>query len=82
MKDLILKFGFRSLTQLCDEKGWGIPSSSDLREFDSFHESVWVSDPIPDDEEVPDNYAMVYSYSDDRTYKCNKSFMQEVVVVK
>ncbi len=82
MKDLILKFGLRGLEELCEEKGWRVPSSSELKGFDSHHENVWTSDPVPDGEELPDNYGMVYSFPEDRTYQCNKAFMQEVVVVK
>jgi len=83
MKDLILKFGLGSLEVLCKEKGWKIPSSSDLEGYDSHHEYVWVSDPMDDPgEDMPENYGMVYSFKEDRIYKCNKNFKQNVVVIK
>lgn len=81
MKDLILKFGYTSITELGKEKGWSLPTSDELKGFDSHHRVVWTSDPMLDEgEEFPERYAMLYDYKTGKTEKCHKNFKQNIVV--
>ena len=81
-KSLILKFGFRALVGVCEDKGWRIPTKDELGSVpaSSEHKIVWVAD-VPPLKEDRENHAMVLDTTTGKMEVCNKNFMHHVVVI-
>jgi hypothetical protein len=81
MKELILTFGYNNILELCERKGWELPSSKDLiySKEKFVHESVWVTD-TPEKEEDVETHAYVYNFKRNKLILCNKNFKEHVVV--
>jgi len=81
LKPLIRKFGFRSILIECKKQNWKLPYAKDLIGKDLEYDQVWVRD-RPEKLEDLDTHAMVYQHSTGKTFLCNKSFMQNIIVIK
>ena len=82
-KNLIAKFGYRSLDATCKQKGWRIPTVEEIRENreDSPYNFVWVSDKPPKEEDR-ETHGLAYDFALDDVKLVNKSFMLHCIVVK
>ena len=78
-KDLILKFGYNKLQELCKEKGWRIPHSSEVP--DTVYDLVWVNDSV-EKEEDKETHAMALFTKSGNTVLLNKSFKEHVCIIK
>ncbi len=81
MKSLIKRFGYNALADECEIQGWEIPTAEEVKHADIMHDCVWVRD-IPEDEADRETHGYVYYKSKDRMVLCNKSFMENAVVIR
>lgn len=82
VKNLILKFGFRSLVGVCESKGWALPLAKELLDCpeEVEHEVVWVAD-VPSRYDDYTTHAMVLNMKTKRLELVNKNFMMHAVVL-
>ena len=81
LKHLIRKFGFKSILKECKKQNWKLPYAKDLIGQDLEYEYIWVKD-RPEKLEDLDTHAMLYQHSTGKLFLCNKSFMQNIIVIK
>ncbi len=84
LKHLIKKFSYNQiLEEIKRQPNWKLPSSLDVKntsiEIDYDH--VWVTDPV-ELEIDKKTHAHVYDVKNDKVYLCNKSFLQNIIVIK
>ena len=81
-KELILAFGYWTLSALCASKGWEIPTVEEVSSgaVPTDHRKVWVSD-LPDRVEDRETHGLLYDRETDRTILCHKGFMHHAVVI-
>ena len=80
IKSLLRRMGYNTLVTECEREGWKIPTSEELKSFNSEHLEVWTSD-VPEDVNDIDTHGKVYNYGTRRTYLCNKNFRQNCIVL-
>ena len=89
LKTRILKFSYKQLEELCEEKGWSIPTSKDLvigakQGFECSHDLVWISDealPVSEeDKRYGVKIGLVMSTKTGFIYERNKNWLTHVVV--
>ena len=83
VKNLFLKFSYTGLTEVCEVKGWRIPTIQELRDspMDIEHDWVWVSDePTHDNEDG--TRKVLYNRKEDLTKQVHRDWLQHCCVIK
>ena len=83
MKQLIKKFSYDEIIDLCKKKGWRLPTRDEIKEATIEHEKLqlfWIDEDPGEDRET---HWTAYSPEDkDKKIIANKKFLESVVVVK
>ncbi len=80
LKSLIKKFSYNDLVKTCKRENWRIPSSKEVKNRKTAHDTFWISDPT--EKQDRKTHAHIYSkHFKDGLQIANKHFLMNAVVV-
>lgn len=79
MKELIKKFGYEGLKEVCKEQGWRIPTREEFINsgFKTEYKYIWVAD-----KHENENLGYQLNTKTGNLVEVNKRFMEHCVVIK
>lgn len=76
-KKLIAKVSYDQLQDICDKKGWRIPTFEEIKDFDYGYRTIWVSD---EPERDPNTHRSVLDNGNMKI--SNRGFLYNAVVIR
>ena len=80
LKSLIKKFSYTDLVKTCKREGWRIPTSKEVKNRKTDHDTFWITDP-PEKQDRKTHAHIYQKHFKDGLQIANKHFLMNAVVI-